>query len=477
MTSAPTAARFSDGLVAHPPWLPALGGLVLAVVTLLSAVTVWATIAIVLIVATAVRGRTGLERRLILGVIGIAIVVRVAIIAGLFLSSDHVTQYLTSFPFDGDGVFMKTRSLWIRNIWLGVPVAPHEFEVTFDTYGWTGYFLVIAYLQYLLGPAPYAIHLFNVCCFVAGAVLIHRTVRPSYGAVAALVALVAILFMPTPLLWSVSALKESLHFLLMAIVVFGLMKAARGEGWVERLAGLGCAVAAAAALSSVRAGALFIVTTGFAVALVGAFLTRRVYLLMIVLALASLLGSRVLESPSLQSRVLPKLADASVVHIGNVHTPGHGYKLLDQRFYSGDPLGSMTWPEAERFVARALVSFVTVPLPQDVVSRSELLLIPQQVLWYSLLVFAVPGVFEGCRRDTFLTWLLLGFTFVGAGVIVLNNGNVGTFVRIRDTVVPFVSCLAAVGAVSVLARVFAGRAAVAHSPSALGTHLGSVKEA
>lgn len=411
----------------------------------------------VIIIATAARGRTGLERQLIVGMIGVAILLRVAMIAGLFLSTDHFAHYVTSFPFDGDGQFMKIRSLWMRNVWLGVPVGPGYFKVTFARYGWTSYVQVIAYLQYLFGPAPYAIHLFNVSCYIAGAVLMHRTVRPSYGALTALVSLGAILFIPTIVVWSASALKESLYFLLTAIVVSSLMKAVRRGGTGGGMAGLCCAVAAAAALGSVRAGALFIVTAGVVLAFVGTFLTRRVWLLVLVLALATVLGNSVLERPSVRSRMMPWLVDSSNIHIGNVRTEGHSYKLLDQRFYSGDPLNSMTWPEAKRYVVRALISFVTVPLPQDVVSRPELLLVPQQVFWYGLLVFAVPGVFEGCRRDTFLTWLLLGISCAGAGVIALNSGNVGTLVRIRDTVVPLVSCLGAVGVVSVLARVVQAR--------------------
>jgi 4-amino-4-deoxy-L-arabinose transferase-like glycosyltransferase len=411
---------------------------------------VCAVVALYLLVRIAVRGLSSVERRTITLVVGTAIVLRVALIVVLFASAHPADQAIISYPFDGDGAFMKLRALWFRNVWLGVPIEPHDFFVTFSSYGRTSYVQIISYIQYLLGPAPYAIHLFNAWCHVAGALLIHRMVRPSYGAIAALVALVVILFMPTLVMWSTSALKESVYFLLLTTVVFGVMKAVRGP-WPWRWAGLTLALAATGALSTVRAGALFTVGAGIGIAVAGALLTRRIYLLTIALMLGASMWALGLMTP-VTNQVLPALIDAATVHLGYVGTGGHSYQLLDDRFYSGDPVDSMTNAEAGRFVLRAVTSFIVMPLPQDSQSRSELLLIPQQIVWYGLVIFAVPGVVVGLRRDRWLTWLLLGMSVSAAGVISLNSGNVGTLVRIRDSIVPFVSCLGAVGIAPVLAR-------------------------
>ena len=77
---------------------------------------------------------------------------------------------------------------------------------------------------------------------------------------------------------------------------------------------------------------------------------------------------------------------------------------------------------------------------------------PQQLIWYGLLILAVPGLVAGFRRDLLLTWVLIGLTLAGGAVIALNSGNIGTLVRIRDSIVPFVMCLAAVGAVWLIGR-------------------------
>jgi hypothetical protein len=112
----------------------------------------------------------------------------------------------------------------------------------------------------------------------------------------------------------------------------------------------------------------------------------------------------------------------------------------------------MTPLEGLRFAVRALVSFVVVPWPWQIQTRSELAYLPQQVIWYTLVIFAVVGVVAGLKRDVFFTCILAGLIAVGAAVIAINSGNVGTMVRHRDTMVPFVIWLSALGGVTALSR-------------------------
>ncbi|MDO8496827.1 MAG: hypothetical protein Q7S43_05255, partial [bacterium] len=423
-------------------WLIGVIACVLAGGMAVSPLTVATAISLALIVAGACRGLTGLERRVVLTILLVAIGLRVLAILGLFITSD--AHHLAAFPFDGDGSFLKQRSLWIRNVWLSIPIDSSQFSSAFQDYGWTGYIYVIGYLQYLLGPAPYAVHLFNVCCFIGGAVLLHGMVRTSYGPSAAIVLLMVTLFLPTLFMWSISALKESLFFLLLTTCLVGLVQTARGTGALQRIAGCAAVFAAAAVLDTIRAGALFIVAAATALALVATFVTKRVYVLVLALLLLPAIGSWVLQRPSIQARVLAHVQQAASVHIGHVRSQGHGYKLLDQRFYSGDPFESMTWNEARRFAVRAVFSFITVPAPWQVSSRSELLFLPQQLIWYCLVLLAVVGSIQGLRGDVFVTWVFIGMSCAGAAAIAMNSGNIGTLVRHRDSiVVPFVACLSA----------------------------------
>jgi hypothetical protein len=128
--------------------------------------------------------------------------------------------------------------------------------------------------------------------------------------------------------------------------------------------------------------------------------------------------------------------------------------LLDPKFYYpdnyGDPVASLTPDEAGRFGARALVSFVTVPWPWDARSTGELALISQQVIWYVLVLLAGVGLAAGWRRDAVFTWMLVGNILVGGAVVAFFNGNVGTLVRFRDSIVVIIVWLSALGGCAIV---------------------------
>jgi hypothetical protein len=431
-------------------------GAALAVMVTLSPVAVLGIVVLGAIMIAAARGLTSVERHTISIMLLVSVAVRLLAIVALLLSADP--YHLTTFPFEGDGWFLKQRALWIRNVWLGVPIDQTAYANALGEYGWTSYINIIAYLQYLLSPAPYAIHVFNVCCSIGAAVLLHRLVRWAYGSVAALIALGLLLFLPTQFLWSVSALKEPLFVLLLVCVLGSVAVAGAGCGVTTRVCALAIAIAAALSVDSVRQGAQAIIALAVLIGLVGTFVIRRPYILLLVVLLGPIAVSRALDVPAVQARVLPQLRTGASLHIGHVRTEGHGVKMLDQRFYTftpgeaTDPVRTMTWAEAERFAVRALSSFWIVPIPAQVSSRSELLVLPQQLVWYALLLLAVIGIGEGSMRHPLVTWLLIGMSCAGATAVAMNSGNIGTLVRHRDGFVPFVVCLSAVGAASLLRR-------------------------
>jgi len=172
------------------------------------------------------------------------------------------------------------------------------------------------------------------------------------------------------------------------------------------------------------------------------------------------------RSPDLQTRVTDPittiLRTTAQTHLGHTFTAGHGYKLLDDSFYrryytSGGNIHLMRYPdlvemltpgELTRYVVRSAVAFLVVPLPWETVSWSEIVLVPQQVVWYLMVPLALVGVVAGFRRDGLVTLLLVSCIVVAAVPISLSNGNIGTLVRHRDTVVPFIVWLSGLGAVS-----------------------------
>ena len=432
-------------------------GVLLGVGYAASPFTLWFVAAAAGLVWWTTRGLVGAERRWITAILVAALALRALAVAVLFLSS--APDHLISFFWDGDGVYLKQRGLWIRNVWLGIPIFQVHFLNAFQReYGWTTYLFLLAYLQYLVGPAPYGVHLLNVALFAATAGLLYRLARSAYGPHAAMLGLLILLFLPTPFLWSVSALKESLYMYLVALAMVTMIALFRSRKAVEHLTAAAVFAAALLANSTVRAGALTITSAGLLAGVVGSVVVRRVSLLLLALLLLPIAACRVWSDPALHGRLMAQIRTASQYHIGHVRTQGHSYKLLDQRFYSSDhlktpeALASMTKAEATRFAVRALVGFVAVPLPWQVASASEMVFFPQQLLWYGLVILAVAGFVAGLQRDPLVTCILAGLACSAGAAIALNSGNIGTMVRHRDIVVPSLVWLSALGAVTVISK-------------------------
>ena len=437
-------------------WVGA-SGVALGLAYAASPVTCWFLVAMAGLFAWAGRGLSPGERRWVWRLLAVAVALRLFAVAVMFLNSDP--HSVSSFPWDGDGVAAVLRTGWMRSLWMGIPIAPQYFNAAADPlYGWTTSLYPLAYIQYLLGPAPYGIHVVNIGWFVATAILLYRLVRTSFGRESALVGLGVLLFLPTPFMWSVSVLKEPPFVFLLALALVAAVTALRARPLLSRVLALAALGVSVAAVDGVRPGGLTLVVVGLAVGIAGSVVIRRVRLLLLVPVLLIIVCAYAVQNRAFQSRVMPVLDQAAGLHIGHVRTTGHHYKLLDRRFYR-DPIiypvptsPRLTVTEGARFVIRALAGIVVFPLPWQLDSWKELALLPQQILWYVLVVLAAVGLLAGLRRDVLVTCLLVGLASVGAAGIAINSGNFGTMVRHRDIVVPFVVWLSALGGVATLSR-------------------------
>ena len=112
----------------------------------------------------------------------------------------------------------------------------------------------------------------------------------------------------------------------------------------------------------------------------------------------------------------------------------------------------MTEPQAARFAVRAAASFLLTPLPWEMRSRSELAFLPEHMFWYVMLALLPFGVVAGWKRDPLTTSLLLGYALPTAAVLALTNGNVGTLLRLRGLVTPYLLWLSVLGFVSLVQK-------------------------
>lgn len=418
-------------------------GVVLGVAYTLSPMTAICLPVIVALGVWAGAGLTGRERRWFVSVLVVATVARLLAIAALFLSSDGRMPFETFF---GDELFFKNRSLWIRNFGLGVPMSPADVIYAFEDVGISSYLYGLALLQALAGKMPYGLHVANSTCYLAAVLLLFRLVRPRFGAVAALAGSIVLLFTPSLFMWSISALKEPAYTLAAAIELSCAYQLTRATTFRARLLWLAGIIATALLLESLRRGGSMVVVAGIAGGyFFGAMLPRpRLTLATVAILPVVIVGALLL--PPVQERALTAMRGWALYHTGHVVSEGHSYQILDGRYYwERWRAYDMPAREASVFVFRAYVSYLTEPVPWRIESRALLAYLPEQMFWYVLLALAPLGIAAGLGRDPFLTTLITAHAFGAMTVVAMTSGNIGTLIRHRGLVLPYIVWLAGLG--------------------------------
>jgi hypothetical protein len=427
-----------------------IAALGLGVAYTLSPLTLWLTLLVAAAVVARLTALGSRERRLLAGIIAAAIAVRVLAIEWLILTTE---PGVTSYPsFFGDGSYAIGRSLWLRMVWLGEPMHPRHFLEVTDPYGDTGYHNVQAAVQVLVGPAPWALHLLTAAIFVGGAIVCFSLVRAAYGRPAGAFVLATLLFWPGWLAWSVTPIKDAMQFTLTAAVIACTLYVLHARSLAFRtLAALAAAVAIAL-LSTLRSGTLAVTIATLAAA--AAVMVLQRYRARAVFAGVPALAIVLAVAPwsQIEPRISAEVTAAANRHLGHVRTPGLFYKALDEHLYVNPGIASLTWDEAVRFLTRSVAAFFMVPLPWQLGTTRSLALLPAQLFWYVLLALAAAGLPTAFRRAPALTAMLVAYVAISAAVIAPNSGNVGTLMRHRDGVLPFVVCLSGAGLAAVLSR-------------------------
>jgi hypothetical protein len=437
---------------------PVLWGVAAGALYTVSPLTAWCIPCFVLVLTFAGRGLPTAERRWLNALLVIALAARLAAIGSIFVVKMPLHDDESVAMLSGDEAYGLSRALRTRDVLTGVPVTQYDYFVAYDEYGRNSYITVLTAMQMLFGPTPYSMRLVNTLLFMAAGVLLFRTSRSAFGALPAFGGLVAMMFLPTLFYWSISLLKEPLYLLAGTLTLTGAIAAARASRLRGQILPLAAVVGGLALTSGLRTGGFALTAAGVGCGIaILAFFSSPLRVKAAALVAAAALAFAVSSAPAAQQRITSALESTAKTHAGHVFTLGHAYRLLDDGFYvnpvtaAGSSL-TLTAAEASRYVIRAAVSFVTVPLPWELASTRELSYLPEQLFWYVLVALFPIGLVAGWNREPLVTALLAGFVAPTAAVLALTNGNVGTLLRLRGMVIPYVVWISAVGFFAALQR-------------------------
>lgn len=442
-------------------------GLLLAVLYAASPLTLWVLLVAPLVFALSARHLPAGERRLLLGLLGAAFAARLLLIGVQFLTGMPHHNDLGTGALTGDESYYLSRALRSRDIMLGFAGSKYDYFVANDEYGRTSYLGLLTWIQVIFGPTPYGMKVLNALLFMTGAVLLFTMARPAFGFLPAFLGLAILLFLPSLFVSSVSLLKESLYCLVasaLTVASLSVVRAAAARRWPAAAAAVVVVGASLWLMNDLRRGALLIGMASLGVAAGIRLAARPRWRAVTAIAVLLVAGGIVLAQPAWRARAIGGVTSAAKTHAGHVFTVGHAYKLLDEGFYK-NPGVAMAWditltePQAMRFLIRAAVSFLVTPLPWEMRSLSELAFMPEHMVWYVLLALLPVGIAAGWKRDPLVTSQLIGFALPAAAVLALTTGNVGTLLRLRGLVTPYLVWPAALGLCVLGDRLITRRAA------------------
>ena len=442
-------------MLASPARSALAAGVILGLLYTLSPLLVLSLAALVAMTWRVGQSLSGTERRWFIALMVVAIGLRLVFVAGLFLSADPNQPFGTFF---GDEQIFKTRPIWLRNLGLGIPISSADVIYAFDETGMSGHLYVLAYLQAVVGDAPYGVHFFNVTLYMASILVMYVVARRSFGSVAAMGGLLILSLFPSLFFWSVSALKEPVYAFLAVVELMAAIAIVRAPSWPLRIVSAVAVVVIGFAMEDVRKGTLTVALLGTVTGLGAAMLFARPRLAMIATVALPIALILALNQPAVEARVLKVVRDSVRFHAGHVLSAGVAYKIVDGRYYARwEQIPRIGRREAAAYVVRSTVSYVIEPSPANWQSPMLWAYLPEHLLWLLLVALVPVGIVVGLKRDPLVTLLMTTHAIAIVMMVALTSGNIGTLIRHRGTSLTYLAWFAALGAVWLLARAMPAR--------------------
>ncbi len=426
-------------------------GVALGVIYTLSPLAVLCTVALIAVVRWSGKGLTGSEQQWFFIVFTTAIVLRVIVIGGLVLSADGSMPYTVFF---GDEWIFKSRPIWLRNIALDIPVMPADFIYAFDETGRSGHLYALAFVQSLVGDAPYGVHLFNVLVYAGSVALLYRLIRPAVGSLVALGGAVVLLYFPSLFAWSISALKEPLYIGAATLELLAAVMLVRGRGWLARVAAIPALVVLGFTMEQLRRGTEAVAVIGLVSGLALYWIVQRPGRIFATVIAAPVVLAAALAQPAVQDRLMRVAHESIKYHAGHVVSAGVTYKSVDPRVYRDWSLiARVDGREATRFLIRSVIAYFVEPLPRNWDSTLLQAYLPEHLAWLLLVLLAPFGIVFVTKRDPLVASMLLTHGTAIIMMVAITGGNIGTLIRHRDLSLPYLAWFSAAGAIALLSRV------------------------
>jgi hypothetical protein len=108
--------------------------------------------------------------------------------------------------------------------------------------------------------------------------------------------------------------------------------------------------------------------------------------------------------------------------------------------------------DAVKYVFSSMAHYVVQPLPWTIESRSTLAYLPEQMIWLTLVALLPIGLVAAFRLDPLLSAVLAAHGSIVVFIVAMTSGNVGTLIRHRGLVLPYIVWFSMLGGYHLLLR-------------------------
>ncbi len=319
------------------------------------------------------------------------------------------------------------------------------------------YFMGIFYA--LFGYSPLALKFLTALLFTLAALSAYLIAKELFDLRVARITLVGGLFFPSLLFWSSTGLiKDGASSAAAGLSLLLLVRMAKRPSW--SLGGL----ILLTILAAYAVRPFWGYTTGSAAAFLLIVLALKrlrchtISILALFLAISILLPIFMPSPPSplQKGRSLYGVLFESLwaLHYGYIITGGSTYRFWPERYYADEDKGprEISLSESAWTTLKGVFHLLTQPHPWAARTAAQLAGIPVVTLWYGLLILAVFGLGRGLSGFSIAPWSALIFIALTLAIMGLAEGNVGTAVRHRGNLEPFLLVFSSAGLAKLLDR-------------------------
>jgi hypothetical protein len=288
-------------------------------------------------------------------------------------------------------------------------------------YGRIGYYAWNAVIYLIVGQESLAPSLANAVIGGWCVIFASRIARALSGDTAARYAAIACAFWPSLALWSSLNLKDAMAIFLILLALLSVQRVSQRP--VSALAG---ALAATAALASIRGYMALVLLLSISLGLLLPRLARSSLLL----APAAVVALMLLPSLELFQELASEVSFEELSRTRGKLAAGASASFAE---------ADLSTPRAAlSFLPIGLTYFVLAPMPWHLLSGRQLLVLPEMLAWYGVLIWVARGAIS-LLRNRFRDMLPVFLFAVTASVsYAMVEGNLGTVYRHRAQVlVPF----------------------------------------